>query len=107
MFHPRIATDFDFHLLFAGLLTCLNHEDCLGANRYCHRNRTMTSGVCACNPGYKQAKDSAVKCLSVGECKQARGHLEKRKEGRVGGANKNFFFYSNKMIHRRSEHKSV
>ena len=68
MFHPRIATDFDFHLLFAGLLTCLNHEDCLGANRYCHRNRTMTSGVCACNPGYKQAQDSAVKCLSVGKC---------------------------------------
>ena len=58
-------------LSFAGLLTCLNHEDCLGANRYCHRNRTMTSGVCACNGGYKQAKDSAIKCLNVGECKQA------------------------------------
>lgn len=50
-----------------GLLSCLNHEDCVGANRYCHRNRTMTSGVCACNPGYKQARDSAVKCLSVAE----------------------------------------
>ena len=27
----------------------------------------MLRGVCACNPGYKQARDSAVKCLSVGE----------------------------------------
>ena len=51
----------------AGLLSCSNHEDCLGANRYCHRNQTMLRGVCACNPGYKQARDSAVKCLSVGE----------------------------------------
>ena len=57
-----------FRSSVAGLLSCLNHEDCVGANRYCHRNRTMTSGVCACNLGYKQARDSAVKCLSVGEC---------------------------------------
>ena len=27
----------------------------------------MLRGACACNPGYKQARDSAVKCLSVGE----------------------------------------
>ena len=51
----------------AGLLTCLNNEDCLGANRYCHRNRTMTSGECACKPGYTAARESAVKCLNIGE----------------------------------------
>eukprot|EP00095_Tigriopus_kingsejongensis_P009463 maker-scaffold197_size267318-snap-gene-1.34 protein:Tk09463 transcript:maker-scaffold197_size267318-snap-gene-1.34-mRNA-1 annotation:"complement component c1q receptor" len=53
-----------------GIRVCLNHEDCIGAHRYCHRNKTMNDGLCACEYGYKLASDSNVKCLNLytGEC---------------------------------------
>eukprot|EP00094_Tigriopus_californicus_P006407 TCALIF_06171-PA protein Name:"Protein of unknown function" AED:0.08 eAED:0.08 QI:492/1/0.83/1/0.8/0.66/6/0/387 len=48
-----------------GIRFCLNHEDCIGAYRYCHRNKTMQEGICDCEYGYKLATGSNIKCLNV------------------------------------------
>ena len=50
---------------FAGLLHCLNNEDCLGANRHCFRNASMTEGICTCKAGYKPAEANIIKCLNI------------------------------------------
>ena len=55
------------NLFFAGVVNCLNHGDCIGANRECHRNTTMKIGVCVCKPGYKAAVGGLVKCLNLAD----------------------------------------
>ena len=49
-----------------GMTNCYNNQDCLGANRLCHRNTTMKDGVCTCRAGYKQAIGERIKCLNIG-----------------------------------------
>ena len=44
---------------------CLNNEDCLGANRLCFRNASMTEGVCTCKTGFKPAEGNIIKCLNT------------------------------------------
>ena len=54
-------------VIFAGLVDCLNDEDCLGADRICFRNTTMHVGKCICQDGYKPAKEDPIKCLNIGK----------------------------------------
>ena len=51
----------------AGIINCLNDEDCLGANKLCFRNATMHVGKCVCKEGYKPAKEDPIKCLNIGK----------------------------------------
>lgn len=36
-----------------GLVSCMNNEDCVGANRRCLHNKTSLTGLCICREGYK------------------------------------------------------
>ena len=55
-----------YYGILLGIIDCLNNEDCLGANRICHRNVTMKTGLCICRPGYIKAVGERIKCLNQG-----------------------------------------
>jgi hypothetical protein len=67
------------HLLielpFSGLVDCLNDEDCVGADRLCHRNKTMTVGTCICRNGFRAALENPIKCLNDGKSTWSRVFL--------------------------------
>jgi len=46
-----------------GIVSCNNHEDCIGANRRCDRNKTSIMGTCMCKHGYEEKKDSEISCV--------------------------------------------
>eukprot|EP00092_Neocalanus_flemingeri_P070860 GFUD01087003.1.p1 GENE.GFUD01087003.1~~GFUD01087003.1.p1 ORF type:complete len:425 (+),score=131.73 GFUD01087003.1:69-1277(+) len=41
-----------------GLLQCMNHEDCLGANRVCSHQDQKLTGMCVCREGYVRSGES-------------------------------------------------
>merc|ERR1719186_2493282 len=41
-----------------GLVSCMNHEDCLGANRVCSHDDQKLTGMCVCRGGYGQEGES-------------------------------------------------
>merc|ERR1719186_1835759 len=41
-----------------GLVSCMNHEDCLGANRVCSHDDQKLTGMCVCRDGYGQEGES-------------------------------------------------
>ena len=52
--------------LFSGITNCLNKEDCIGLNRICHRNGSMSEGLCVCQSGFVETNDSIIKCQRNG-----------------------------------------
>lgn len=48
-----------------GITTCLNNQDCVGANRHCHRNQSLIEGICVCDDGYKRAVKDSIRCLKI------------------------------------------
>jgi len=61
IFHTTNAAD-----TLKGLVECMNHQECLGANRVCSHDERSLTGKCVCRQGYTLSEEgfSCVKTVS-------------------------------------------
>jgi len=55
---PSLAAD-----TLKGLVECMNHQECLGANRVCSHVDKQLTGQCVCRDGYIQKTEDTFACV--------------------------------------------
>ena len=51
--------------LLTGLVECMNHQECLGANRVCSHDERSLTGKCVCRQGYTLSEEG-FSCVKTG-----------------------------------------